>query len=116
MKTSYNPFNKKDHRETEHGIINFQHDMGTCYVTNRTPEHIFRKYGAFCISNTELETCYDNHVYWILILYHNNNGETIPHRIELNKLRYMDTHNQNGDVQTIIPIKQMEKRGEEGWQ
>lgn len=116
MKTNYNPFNKKELIETEHGIINFQHDIGTCYVTHRRPEHVFKKFQAFAISLSELEIAYDNNVYWILIMYTNAKQECTPYRIKLKETRFLQQYDYNGDKQVIIPIKHMEANGKEGWQ
>lgn len=115
MDNAYNPFSDVWTKEIQFGTINFQHDMGIVYVSHRRPEHVYKKKGAFCISLSELEICHKEHVYWILLMYENANGETIPHRIKLSELRLLEQHDNNGDKQVIIPIKYMEKRVEEQW-
>lgn len=108
MLNEYNPFSKKMEEETEHGIINYQHDMGTCYVTHRKKEHFFQKYKGFGISNSELEIAFNKRVYWILIIYHEEDGSSIPYRFRIEDVKYLQTYNNNGDVQTIFPIELME--------
>lgn len=115
MKPNYNPFRQSDSIQTIHGTINFLHDMGITYVTHRRPEHFFKKFQGFAISTTELETCHANHVHWILILYTKTDGGQVPYRIELDKLRFFDTYTHEGDIQKVIPVKEMQSRTKEGW-
>lgn len=116
MNIDYHPFRTRHLIETGHGIINTQHDMGKIYLTHRTPEHIFRSKQAFCISTSEIETCHEHYVTWILIHYHNKRGETLPHRIKCSELRFMEQYDNQGDVQYVIPIREMERLIEGQWQ
>ena len=116
MKATYNPFNNKNFVETEHGVINYRHDMGTVYVTHRRPEHFFKKYQGFAISITELEVCHQENVHWILIMYTNKAGEQTPHRIRLSRLRDFQIYDNGNDKQVVIPVAYMQKRREEGWE
>lgn len=116
MLNEYNPFSYKEPQETEHGIINYTNDMGTCYVTHRKKEHFFKKYQGFGISNSELEMAYNKRVYWILIMYHREDGTSIPYRIKMEDVKYLQDYNNVGDAQKIFPLKMMEKRVSEGWE
>lgn len=116
MLNEYNPFSNRECEETEHGIINYQHDMGTCYVTNRRKEHYFIKYKGFAISKSELEIAFNKRVYWILIMYHREDGSTIPYRMKLDEVRYLEEYNNNGDLQKIIPLSIMEVQKGNGWE
>ena len=116
MRADYNPYVKnKGTEETEHGLINYTHDMGTVYVTHRRPEHFFKKFRGFGISKSELEVCFDKNVFWVMVMYHRKDGTTIPYRVKLSNLRYMDEYDHEGDEQVIVPVKEMEQRIEEGW-
>lgn len=115
MMANYNPFSKKEVIDTQHGRINYHHDMGTTYVTHRTEEHVFKKYQGFGISNTELETCYNERVHWILIIYHNEKkGTSIAYRIKLKETKYLPTYHNGNDTQTMIPIRKMQERKQKG--
>lgn len=108
MLNEYNPFSKKAEEETEHGIINYQHSMGTCYVTHRRKEHYFKKYQGFGVSKSELEIAYNKRVYWILIVYHKEDGSSIPYRYRMDDIVALEEYNNNGDIQKIFPVKIME--------
>lgn len=116
MLNSYNPFDKKELELTEHGTINYQHGMGITYVTHRRKEHYFKKYQGFAISNSELETAYNKRAYWILILYHRDDGTSIPYRYKMENTPYLEEYNNNGDKQKVFPIKQMQTKKNGEWQ
>lgn len=108
MLNEYNPFSKKGCENTEHGVINYQHNMGTVYVTHRRKEHFFKKFQGFGISNSELEMAFNKRVFWVLILYHGKDGVTIPYRFKMEDVIYLEEFNNNGDVQKIFPLKNLE--------
>lgn len=116
MKIEYNPFSKKTIQETKHGTINYQHDLGTTYTTFRKTEHYFKKYQGFGISITEAEICYEKNVYWIIIIYTDKKERQKAYRIKLEKLRYLEQYNNNGDQQIIIPTKCLQEKKEEKWE
>ena len=115
MQFNYNPFKKKQYEKTPHGVINYMMDMGTCYVTHRRKEHFFKKYHGFAISLSELVICYDKKVYWIIIMYHRDDGTSIPYRIELSKLQFFEEYDNNGDVQKVIPLKNLRMKIDDNW-
>lgn len=108
MLNEYNPFHRKECEETEHGIINYQHDMGTVYVTHRRKEHFFKKFRGFAISNSELEIAFNKRVYWIIILYHKEDGSSIPYRFRMNCVKFLEEYTNDGDIQKIFPLKELE--------
>lgn len=117
MLGNYNPFSiKKEYEETEYGTINYYHEMGSSYVTHRKKEHFFKKYQGFGISESEIRIAKMKRLYWIMILYHKDNKTNIPYRIELNKTKYFEKYNNEGDMQIIIPIKEMEFKTNKGWE
>jgi len=105
MRADYNPFSRKEMEETEHGLINYQHNMGTVYVTHRRPEHFFKKFQGFGISYSELEICFSKRVFWIMFIYYGKNGTTIPYRIKLEDLVYMEEYNNDGDKQKVVSVR-----------
>lgn len=105
---NYNPFSKKDLKETEHGTINYEHKSGRIYMTFRRPEHVFKKFQAFCISCSEVETCLSEGVKWIMINYKNKKEEETIMRIKTEEIKELEQYNNNGDIQIIIPIKKLE--------
>lgn len=113
MLPEYNPFRRKEIEETEHGIINYRHKLGRIYTTHRRPEHYFKKYQGFAISNTEIEVIKEALVEWIIIIYHNDKKEQKVMRINTKYIRYMEEYNNNGDVQKIFPEKELEKLDKE---
>lgn len=115
MINGYNPFSKKQAEETEHGIINYQHDMGTTYITHRRKEHFFKKYQGFAISNSELEIAYNKRVYWILIIYTKDDGTNIVYRYKLEDIPFLQEYNNNGDQQKIFPIKVLQTKKDGEW-
>lgn len=115
MLNGYNPFSNKECEETEHGVINYRNDMGTCYVTHRQKQHFFRKFQGFGISCSELEIAYNRGVHWVLIMYRRDDGTTIPYRIALEDVKYLADYNNEGDLQKIFPLKELEKREKQGW-
>lgn len=115
MRADYNPFARKELEETEHGIINYQHDMGTVYVTHRRSEHFFKKFQGFGISLSELEICYRKRVFWIIFLYHGKESTTIPYRIKLEDIQYAENYNNNGDIQKVVPTRDMETKIDGIW-
>lgn len=114
MLNEYNPFSRET-EETEHGTINYSHEMGTCYVTHRRTEHYFIKYKGFGISNSELEIAYNKRVYWIIIIYHNKKGEDIPHRIKMEDVKYLEEYDNKGDKQKMFPTEKMERLWKGEW-
>ena len=96
---------RKGIRKTRYGIINYQHRLGTTYVTERRPDHYFIKYKGFAISKSELDVLKEEEIYWILIMYRNKKGVTIPHLVRRKEVEKQDEYNNKGDIQKIIPIR-----------
>lgn len=115
MKLSYNPFDKKNIVKTEYGIINYQHDMGTVYVTHRQPQHFFRKFQGFAISVSELEVCFEAQVYWLMVIYTNKDGEQQPYRMRMQDVRYLHDYDNKGDLQKVMPLIKMERLSDGRW-
>lgn len=82
------------------------------YHADREPEHFFKKYQGFGISKSEIHTMRKHGVKEITIRYHGTKENTI-YKIQLAKLTNMKTHNNKGDLQIIIPIKEMQIIGKE---
>lgn len=115
MRADYNPFDKKVVESTEHGVINYQHSLGTVYVTHRRKEHFFKKFRGFGISISELEIAYEKRVHWVMFVYHRDDGSSIPYRVLLNDLHMMEEYDNDGDVQKVVPIVDMEKMEKGVW-
>ena len=112
----YSPFNRECQIETQHGLINYNHSMGTIYLTRRKREHIFKKYQAFNISESELLLCEKHNVYWIVIMYEKVEGGIIPYRIKMSKLALFEQYRgTDDDIQRIIPIRMMESKESGDW-
>lgn len=106
---NFHPFTKEQVEKTPHGIINKETHR---YFTHRTKEHVFKKYQAFAISVSELELAEQGHCNHMVIKYHGT-FKNIFYRISLEYLKYFKKHDNEGDLQVIIPIKEMEVIGEE---
>lgn len=105
----YNPFSGESVIRTKHGFINKEKSR---YFTHRRSRHFFRKYKGFGISEDELEICFSENIKWVFIKYVGVEKNTI-YRIKLELIKYMDKYDNDGDMQYIIPVGEMEVVGEE---
>lgn len=106
---SYNPFKQKRVVKTKYGIINREERR---YYTHRHPEHFFKKFQGFAISVPEVEICNQERVTHIIINYHGKK-KNVLYRIDVDYLKYMKTYDNDGDVQIILPIRELKVIGTE---
>ena len=109
MKPDYHPFKRRTIIETPHGIINTERNR---YFTHRKPEHYFKKHQGFAVSDTEIDMARREGCTHIIIKYHGKASNYL-YMIEMKYLEYMDKHDNNGDIQTVIPIKATQLIGTE---
>lgn len=89
--------------KTIHGIINHETKK---YVTERRPEHYFKKYQGFGISDTELEKARKEGAKTIIIKYHTKT-KTIIYMTNINNQNMKQKYTNGEDEQTIIPISEL---------